>query len=79
MVQKYGETTTRTALVRLVVRIKGIIHTRTESAVNGILVLTEEDLHKDAVCVACELDDFPFTTDEKCAIINKAWEIIGPE
>jgi hypothetical protein len=78
VVIKYGEETTQLALTMLVSRIRGVIRQRTDSAVNGILVLTNEELHADALHVACSLDDFPFSVDEKCLLIEKAWEIVGP-
>jgi hypothetical protein len=62
----------------LVSRIRGVIKQRTDSAVDGVLVITHEELQADALHVACSLDHFPFSTDEKCALIDKAWEIIGP-
>jgi hypothetical protein len=76
--RKYGEETTRLALTMLVSRIRGVISRRVESAVNGVLVMTHEQLHADAQHVATTLDEFPFSLDEKCALIEKAWEIIGP-
>jgi len=78
VVRKYGEETTRLALTMLVSRIRGVIRQRTDSAVDGVLVLTNEELHADALHVACSLDDFLFSADEKCALIEKAWEIVGP-
>jgi hypothetical protein len=78
VVLKYGEETTKLALTMLVSRIRGVIKLRTESAVDGVLVMTHEDLQADAQHVACSLDNFPFSVDEKCALIEKAWEIIGP-
>jgi hypothetical protein len=78
VVLKYGKETTRLALTMLVSRIRGVIKLRTESAVDGVLVMTHEDLQVDAPHVACSLDTFPFSVDEKCALIEKAWEIIGP-
>jgi hypothetical protein len=78
VVHKYGEQTTKLALTRLVGRIRYIIDTRTSSAVDGVVVMTEEELRADAVSVTCTLDDFPFNVDEKCVLVEKAWEIIGP-
>jgi hypothetical protein len=78
VVLKYGEETTQLALTMLVSRIRGVIKMRTDSAVDGVLVLTNEELHADALHVACSLDNFPFTVEEKCALIEKAWEIVGP-
>jgi hypothetical protein len=78
VVHKHGEETTRLALTMLVSRIRGVIKQRTDSAVDGVLMLTNEELHADALHVACSLDDFPFSVDEKCALIEKAWEIVGP-
>ena len=40
VVLKYGEETTKLALTMLVSRIRGVIDTRTESAVDGVLVMT---------------------------------------
>ena len=76
--RKYGEETTRLALTMLVSRIRGVISLRVGSAVNGVLVMTHEQLRDDALHVASTLDEFPFSADEKCALIEKAWEIIGP-
>lgn len=76
--RKYGEETTKHALTRLVGRIRSIIDIRTASAVDGVVVMTNEELQADAVSVTCTLDDFPFTVDEKCVLVEKAWEIIGP-
>jgi len=76
--RKYGEETTKIALTRLISRIRGIIRLRVASAVDGVLVMTPDELHADALHVSRTLDDFPFTTDEKCALIDKAWEIVGP-
>jgi hypothetical protein len=59
-------------------RIRGVIKLRTDSAVDGVLRITPEELHADALHVACTLDEFPFSVDEKCALIEKAWEIVGP-
>jgi hypothetical protein len=78
VVHKHGEETTRLALTMLVSRIRGIIRQRTESAINGVLTITHEELQADALHVACSLDVFPFSVDEKCVLIEKAWEIIGP-
>ncbi len=78
VVRKYGEDTTKLALTRLVGRIRYIINTRTASAVDGVVVMTAEELQADAVSVTCTLDEFPFTVDEKCALVEKAWEIIRP-
>jgi hypothetical protein len=78
VVLRHGEETTKLALTMLVSRIRGVIKQRTESAVNGILVMTHDELQADALHVACSLDTFPFSTDEKCTLIEKAWEIIGP-
>jgi hypothetical protein len=78
VVRKYGEETTKLALSRLVGRIRYIIEKRTASAVDGVVVMTTEELQADAVSVTLMLDDFPFTVDEKCALVEKAWEIIGP-
>jgi hypothetical protein len=78
VVHKYGEETTRLALRMLVSSIRGVISQRMAAAVDGVLVMTHEQLHADAVQVACTLDNFPFSTDEKCALIEKAWEIVGP-
>jgi hypothetical protein len=78
VVRKYGEETTRLALTMLVSRIRGMIRQRIDSAVDGVLTMTHEELQADALHVACSLDNFPFSTDEKCALIEKAWEIIGP-
>jgi hypothetical protein len=62
----------------LISRIRGVIRQRTDSAINGVLVMTHEQLQADALHVACTLDEFPFSVDEKCALIEKAWEIVGP-
>jgi len=78
VVRRHGEETTRIALTRLVSRIRGVISVRTAAAVDGVLVMTRDQLEADAVHVACTLDEFPFSADEKCALIEKAWEIIGP-
>ena len=78
MVLKYGEETTKLALTMLVSRIRGVIKQRVESAVDGVLVMTHEELQADALHVACSLDNFPFSADEKCTLIEKAWEIVGP-
>ncbi len=76
--RKYGEETTRLALTQLISRIRGVISLRVASAVDGVLVMTPDQLHADALHVACTLDEFPFTLDEKRALIEKAWEIVGP-
>jgi hypothetical protein len=78
VVRKHGEETTRIALTMLISRIRGVIRQRTDSAINGVLVMTHEQLQADALHVACTLDEFPFSVDEKCALIEKAWEIVGP-
>jgi|AGTN01.2.fsa_nt_gi hypothetical protein len=78
VVLKYGETTTKLALTMLVSRIRGVIKQRAESAIDGVLMLTHEQLQADAMHVACTLDEFPFSVDEKCALIDKAWELVGP-
>ena len=77
VVRKYGEEMTRLALTRAVSRIRGVLNRRTAAAVEGVLVMTTEQLRLDALQVACVLDDFPFSADEKCALIDKAWEIVG--
>jgi hypothetical protein len=79
VVHKYGEETTRLALTMLVSRIRGVITRRVESAVDGVLVMTHEQRHADAQHVTATLDEFPFSVDEKCALIEKAWEIVGPK
>ncbi len=78
VITRHGEDTTQTAMIQLVSRIQQIIQYRTDSAVNGVLNISMEELREDAVKVARELDDFPFSPDEKCAVIEKAWEIINP-
>jgi hypothetical protein len=78
VVLKYGEETTKLALTMLVSRIRGVIKQRVASAVDGVLVLTHEELQADALRVACSLDHLPFSADEKCTLIDKAWEIVGP-
>lgn len=78
VVGKYGEEVTRLALTMLISRIRGVIKQRVESAVNGVLVMTHEQLLADARHVAASLDEFPFSVEEKCALIEKAWEIVGP-
>jgi hypothetical protein len=78
VVHKYGEETTRLALRMLVSRIRGVISQRTAAAIDGVLVMTHDQLRADALHVACSLDGFPFSADEKCALIDKAWEIVGP-
>lgn len=78
VVLRYGEDTTRQAMVRLVSRIRQILQFRINSAVNGVLTISREELQEDAIKVARELEEFPFTDAEKCAVIEKAWEIIEP-
>ncbi len=76
VVLKYGETLTKLALTMLISRIRNVIKQRTESAIDGVLMLTHEQLQADAMHVACTLDEFPFSVDEKCALIDKAWELV---
>jgi hypothetical protein len=78
VLRKYGEHMTKAALVKAVAHMRGVIRARTESAIDGVLLLTMDELYRDAQSVARTLDEFPFSADEKSAIINKAWEIIGP-
>ncbi len=78
VVHRHGEDTTQMAMVRLVSRIRQILQYRIDSAVNGVLAISIEELQADALKVAMELDEFQFDAEEKCAIIDKAWEIIGP-
>jgi hypothetical protein len=78
VIHRHGEDATKTAMVRLVSRIRQILHFRIESAVNGVLTISMEELREDARQVAMELDEFPFSAEEKCAVIEKAWELIGP-
>jgi len=77
VVERYGEETMKDAMIRLTSRIEQIIRHRTDSAVNGMLMITMEEIQEDAHKVACVLDEFPFSLDEKFAVIEKAWEIIG--
>lgn len=77
VVHKYGEETTRLALTRLVGRIRYVIEMRVASAVDGVVTMSAEELQSDAISVTCMLDGFPFTVDEKCALVEKAWEIVG--
>ena len=78
VVHRHGEDRTQQAMVRLVFRIRQILQYRVASAVNGVLTISLEELQEDALKVARELDEFPFDEAEKCAVIEKAWEIIGP-
>ena len=78
VVLKHGEETTKLALTMLVSRIRGVIKHRVASAVDGVLMITREELQADALHVAASLDSFPFSVDEKCTLIEKAWEIVGP-
>lgn len=78
VVSKYGEEMVKQALIRIVSRIRHIIEFRTESAINGVLVMSHEEIEEDARFVAIVLEDFPFELEAKFTIINKAWEIVGP-
>ncbi|WP_424357734.1 hypothetical protein [Methanocella sp. MCL-LM] len=78
VVHRHGEDTTQLAMIRLVSRIRQILEFRVDSAVNGVLTISMDELREDALKVARELEEFPFDEAEKCAVIEKAWEIIGP-
>lgn len=77
-VEKYGEDTTRAALILAVRRIRGIINEKVCKAVDGVLVLSVEELKCDVASVSYVLNEFPFSTEEKNALLLKAWEIVSP-
>lgn len=78
VVEKYGEATTKVALVMLVRKIRELINLRVESAINGILVVSIDDLRNDVNTVSQVLNDSPFSMEEKCILVRKAWEIVSP-
>jgi hypothetical protein len=79
-VVKYGETTTRQALTLAVGRIRKIVNDKVAlgAATGGVLVLTQDELRRDVASVLWVLNEFPFTMEEKSALLAKAWEIVTP-
>lgn len=79
-VEKYGEATTKAALVLTVGRIRSIIKEKITraAATDGIATLTIDELKCDVASVSHVLNAFPFSTEEKNILLLKAWEIVSP-
>ncbi len=79
-VEKYGEAAAKTALTLAVGRIRGIIgeKVRRAASMGGICILSHDELHCDVASVAHVLVEFPFSEEEKHALLAKAWEIVTP-
>ena len=79
-VEKYGETTTKAALMLAVGRIRSIIKEKVARAelTDGILMLSIDELKCDVASVSHVLNEFPFSSEEKIILLHKAWEIISP-
>jgi hypothetical protein len=79
-VLKYGETTTRHALTLAVGRIRKIVKDKVAlgAVTGGVLVLSRDELRHDVASVILVLNEFPFTMEEKSALLAKAWEIVTP-
>ncbi len=79
-VEKYGEATTRSALMLVVGRIRGIIKEKVAraAATDGIVTLSIDELRCDVASVAHVLNEFPFSPEEKNILLHKAWEIVSP-
>ncbi len=79
-VKKYGEATTRHALTLAVGRIRKIVKDKVALAAitGGVLVLSQDELKHDVASVLHVLNEFPFTMEEKSALLAKAWEIVTP-
>ena len=79
-VAKYGETTTRAALMLAVGRIRGIVKEKVcrASSTDGVCVLSMDELRRDVASVAHVLNEFPFSAEEKGVLLAKAWEIVTP-
>ena len=80
LVDKYGENTTRAALMLAVGRIRKIIKDKVAMAAStdGVLVLSLDELKRDVTSVAHVLNEFPFSMEEKSVLLIKAWEIVTP-
>jgi hypothetical protein len=79
-VEKYGEATTRAALMLAVGRIRKIIKEKVAMAAEtgGTLVLSGDELKRDVASVAHVLNGFHFSVEEKAVLLAKAWEIVTP-
>lgn len=79
-VEKYGEATTRSALMLAVGRIRGIIKEKVTraAATDGIVTLSIDELKCDVASVSYVLNEFPFSSEEKNVLLHKAWEIVSP-
>ena len=79
-VEKYGEATTKAALMLAVGRIRGIIKEKVAraAATDGILTLSIDELKCDVASVSHVLNEFPFSPEEKNVLLCKAWEIVSP-
>lgn len=79
-VEKYGEATTRAALMLAVGRIRGIIKEKVcrASSTDGVCMLSMDELRRDVASVAHVLNEFPFSLEEKNVLLAKAWEIVTP-
>lgn len=79
-VEKYGEATTRAALMLAVGRIRRIIKEKVALAAEtgGTLVLSWDELARDVASVAYVLNEFKFSVEEKSVLLAKAWEIVTP-
>jgi hypothetical protein len=79
-VEKYGEATTKAALVLTVGHIRGIIKEKISRAAttNGIATLSIDELRCDVASVSHVLNAFPFSPEEKNILLQKAWEIVSP-
>lgn len=78
VVRKYGETTVKLAMIVLVSSMRQVIADRVSTAVDGTVRVSMEELRADSRSIARVLAGSPFTKDEKCILISKAWEIISP-
>ncbi len=80
VVEKYGEATTKAALILVVGRIRGIIKEKiTRAAVtDGVIMLSMDELRCDVTSVSHVLGEFPFSQEEKDVLLCKAWEIVSP-
>ena len=80
VVEKYGEATTKAALILTVGRIRGIIKEKVAraAAMDGILTLSIDELKCDVASVTHVLNGFPFSPEEKNVLLHKAWEIVSP-
>jgi hypothetical protein len=76
VVAKYGESPVRIALAIVLRRIREIIASHVSRAIDGVLTIDLGELQMDVESVACVLEGSPFSIEEKCILIKKAWELV---